>query len=81
MEKAVIELGPRDFSQGLSFVAVSRVKSLKGLAFQSRFEPSCLQKPDETETVQQLREDNEHCKQLGFELNTYGMDLSEYQFF
>jgi len=36
LDHAVIELGHTDFSAGLTFVAVSRVKSLNGLAFRSR---------------------------------------------
>jgi hypothetical protein len=27
-----------------------------------------------------LKKDTEHCSQLGFQLNTFGMDLSEYIF-
>jgi ATP-dependent DNA helicase PIF1 len=79
LEHAVIELGRSDFSAGLSFVAISRVKSLKGLAFRSQFDLTCLQKP-ESETMKMLRKDNDrHCT-LGFCLNTYGMDLSDYSF-
>ncbi|KIJ51664.1 hypothetical protein M422DRAFT_111565, partial [Sphaerobolus stellatus SS14] len=37
LKKVVIELGPSDFSLGLSFVAMSRVKKLSGLAFRSPF--------------------------------------------
>ena len=32
LEKVVVELGDKDFSAGLSFVAISQVKTLKGLA-------------------------------------------------
>ena len=35
LERVVIELGRTDFSPGLTFVAISRVKSLNGLAFRS----------------------------------------------
>jgi hypothetical protein len=31
-------------------------------------------------TMQMLKDDNEHHFQLGFQLDTYGMDLSEYVF-
>ena len=48
--------------------------------FWSYFSLSCLQKPKETGSMQMLKEDNEHWEQLGFTLNTYGMDLSKYQF-
>jgi hypothetical protein len=80
LEKAVIELGHADFSAGLSFVAVSRVKSLAGLAFRSRFAHTRLKKPKETDSMLMLRADTERRLQLGFSLHTYGMDLSEYTF-
>jgi ATP-dependent exoDNAse (exonuclease V) alpha subunit len=35
--KAVVELGEKDFSAGLTLVAISRVKTLKGLAFHTHF--------------------------------------------
>jgi ATP-dependent exoDNAse (exonuclease V) alpha subunit len=78
--KAVIELGPKDFSAGLSFVAISRVKTLAGIAFRSHFALSRLRRPQETESMRLLRMDNERRATLGFEVNTYGMDLDEYQF-
>jgi ATP-dependent DNA helicase PIF1 len=80
LEKVVVELGHADFSAGLSFVAISRVKSLAGLAFQTRFAHSQLKKPKETDSMVMLRLDTERHHQLGFTLNTYGMDLSEYIF-
>jgi len=39
----------------------------------------CCKKPKETDSMLMLKKDNEH-NQLGFQLNTYGMDLSEYTF-
>ena len=33
LEKSVVELGEKDFSAGLTFVAVSCVKTLKRLSF------------------------------------------------
>ena len=80
LEHAVIELGSSDFSAGLSFVAISRVKSLKGLAFHSRFDLSRLQKTTESDTMKMLRKDYDRCCTLGFHLDTYGMDLSDYSF-
>ena len=78
LDQVVVELGPSDFTPGLSFVAISRVKSLhKSLAFCSL---AHLQKVKETDSMKILREDNEQCHQLGFQLDTYGMDLSEYVF-
>lgn len=38
LDKAVIDLGPADFSTGLTFVAISRVRSLDGLAFRPGFD-------------------------------------------
>jgi ATP-dependent exoDNAse (exonuclease V) alpha subunit len=37
LEKAVIECGDKDFSAGLTFVAISQVKTLKGLTFCTHF--------------------------------------------
>jgi hypothetical protein len=76
----VLDLGPKDFSPGLSFVAISRVKTLKGLAFRCHFPWSRLQRAEETESMKMLREDNLRRANLGFTLDTYGMDLTEYQF-
>ena len=76
----VVELGEKDFSAGLSFVAISRVKTLQGLAFRTRFAHARLKKPKETDSMLMLNKDNERRNQLGFQLNTYGMDLSEYTF-
>ena len=39
-----------------------------------------LKKPKETDTILMLKKDTERRNQLGFQLNTYGMDLSEYTF-
>ena len=76
----VVELGDKDFSAGLSFVAISRVKNLKGLAFCTHFNHARLKKPKETETMLMLKKDTERRNLLGFQLNTFGMDLSEYIF-
>ena len=80
LEKAVVELGSKDFSAGLTFVAISQVKTLKGLAFCTHFDHAWLKKPKETDTMLMLKKDTEHCNQLGFQLNPYGMDFSEYTF-
>jgi ATP-dependent DNA helicase PIF1 len=78
LEKVVVDLGHADFSSGLSFVAISRVKSLKGLAFRTQFDQARLQRPKETAVMRMLQEDNIRRSQLDWELNDYGMDLSEY---
>jgi hypothetical protein len=49
LEKAVIEVGRQDFAPGLPFVLISRVRTLKGIAFRSPFVLERLQKPNETE--------------------------------
>jgi ATP-dependent exoDNAse (exonuclease V) alpha subunit len=78
LEKVVVELGDKDFSVGLSFVAISQVKTLKGLAFRTHFDHAQLKKPKETESMLMLKKDTERHNQLGFQLDTFGMDLSEY---
>ena len=80
LEDAVIELGHVDFSAGLSFVAISRVKTLNGLAFRSRFGLARLQKSTESDTMKMLRQDNDRRSTIGFHLDTFGMDLSNYIF-
>jgi hypothetical protein len=75
----VIDLGPKDFSSGLSFVAISRVKKLGGIAFRTAFPWSRLQRPKVTESMKML-EDTTRRANLGFELDTYGMDLTQYVF-
>src|SRR5882762_5592715 len=82
LERVVVELGDKDFAAGLTFVAISRVKTLKGLAFRTHFDHARLKKPKETDSmlISMLRRDTERRSQLGFQLNTYDMDLSEYVF-
>ena len=58
LEHATIDLGPKDFSSGLSFVAISQVKNLKGLAFHVPFGIQCPQCGEETKSMKMLREDN-----------------------
>ena len=64
----VVELGEKDFSGGLSFVTISQVETLQGLAFHTCFD-------QETDFMLMLNEDNEHYIQLGFQLNTYSVIL------
>jgi hypothetical protein len=77
LERAVIDLGEREFATGLSFVAMSCVKTLQGLAFRSRFGIGRLQRA-ETPALAKLKADNTCREGLGFTLNTYGVDLSRY---
>jgi ATP-dependent exoDNAse (exonuclease V) alpha subunit len=77
LDEAVIELGPADFSPGLVFVALSRIKTLKGLAIRSACGMARFAKPT-SDTARMLAEDNERRQVLeqGFQLNEYGVDLS-----
>jgi hypothetical protein len=43
LECAVIDLGPKDFALGLSFVAISRVKTLQALNFVLHFQSPTLE--------------------------------------
>ena len=79
LTRATIDLGAKDFSPVLSFVAISRVKTLAGIAFQQLFGLGRLQKPM-TESRKMLEDDMTHRAMLGFQLDTYNMDLSEYAF-
>lgn len=79
LTEATIELGPKDFSPGLAFVAISRVKSLHGLAFRSGFGLAHLQRP-ENDTMRMLNQDNVRRNALGFTVDTYGVDLSDFVF-
>lgn len=74
LERAVLELGPKDFAPGLAFVGMSRVRSLRGLAFASPFGRSRLQRAD-SPVLQRLRADTERREQLSFQLDTYGTDV------
>jgi len=68
----VVELGEKDFSAGLSYVAIFQVKTLQGLAFHTHFNHAHLKKPKETDSMLMLNKDNECCNQLRFQLNMYG---------
>ena len=59
LEKAVVELGKKNFSAGLTFVANSCIKTLKGLAFHTHFDHAQLKKPKETDTMLMLKKDTE----------------------
>ena len=61
-------------------MATSHVKTLRGLAFRTCFDHAQLKKPKETDTMLMLKKDTECHDLLGFQLNTYGMDLSKYTF-
>jgi hypothetical protein len=79
--EASIELGPKDFQAGLAFVAISRVKSLKGIAFRSSFPIGRLTRKEETPSMKMLKLDVIRRQRLGFVLDTFGVDLIDYTFF
>jgi hypothetical protein len=57
LECGVIDLGAKDFELGLSFVAISRVKSLASIAFHSPFPVSHLRNlPDDHPGKVSMRE-------------------------
>jgi ATP-dependent exoDNAse (exonuclease V) alpha subunit len=62
LDKAVVDLGEVDFTPGLSFVAMSRVKKLSGLLFKTSFPISHLQKLQGSS--RDLGADNECCGHL-----------------
>jgi len=80
LPEAVIELGLKEFTAGLSFVAISQVKTLGGLAFHSSFPLSHLHRKQETASMRMLKVDNIRQQQLGFSLHMYGISLDEYVF-
>ena len=55
------------------------MKTLAGIAFQQSYGLGRLQKPM-TESRKMLEDDMTHRAMLGFQLDTYNMDLSEYVF-
>ncbi|KZT34517.1 hypothetical protein SISSUDRAFT_1065241 [Sistotremastrum suecicum HHB10207 ss-3] len=78
LDKATIDLGPSDFALGLSFVAISRVKNLQGLAFRAPFGIARLQKPDKTAMMKELDKDNDRRKNSPLQVDTYGIDMTEW---
>jgi hypothetical protein len=61
-------LGPSDFSSGLSFVAISCVKTLAEIAFRSGFDYHRLLWEEEVESMKMLMEDVEQRNRIGFQL-------------
>ena len=58
VEKAVLNLSSRDFVPGLSYVAVSRVKTLRGILFEESFDYERFQ-VRQNETVRSRNADRE----------------------
>ena len=80
LPEAVIELGLKKFTAGLSFVVISQVKTLGGLAFHSPFPLSHLHRKEETASMRMLKVDNIRHQQLSFSPDIYGVSLDEYVF-
>ena len=80
LQEAVVELGPKDFQPGLAYVAISRLKSIQGLAFRSSFPITRLLRQTETESMRMLHADKVHRATLPLTLDTYGVDMSTYVF-
>ncbi len=80
LQEAVVELGPKDFQPGLSYVAISRVKSIQGLAFRSSFPITRLQRQEPTESMRMLGDDNARRASLPMRFETYDVDMSNYVF-
>jgi ATP-dependent DNA helicase PIF1 len=80
LQEAVVELGPKDFSPGLAYVAISRVKSLQGLAFRSSFPITRLQRQEQTDSMRMLVADINRRALLPLTLDTYDVDMSNYVF-
>ena len=79
LDRAVIDVGVKEFSPGLSFVAISRVRSLQGLAFRQWFPIERLARPNRSDNMRFLEVDNARRQTLEqWELDDYGMDLTEY---
>ncbi len=66
LDKVYLDLGDKDFAHGLSFVGLSRVKTLSGLLLKEAFPMSRLQKTRDTFTSSELRKDTERRAALDF---------------
>ncbi|KAJ6488709.1 hypothetical protein DFH09DRAFT_835954, partial [Mycena vulgaris] len=59
LNRAVIVLRQKDFSWGLSFVVISRVRKLAGVSFRTSFGLSRLQRPNVSESMRMLADDTQ----------------------
>jgi ATP-dependent DNA helicase PIF1 len=76
LSRAQIDLGPRDFSAGLSFVALSRVKRLDGILFLKSFSADRLESVGGSEgTKRQVKEDEDRRAALGFSSHPFSHRL------
>lgn len=58
LHRAVIDLGEKEFVPGLAFVAISRVRTLAGVAFKNYFPMARLLRPNVSEAMLALQDDN-----------------------
>ena len=80
LEKAAIEVGEKDFAPGLSFVAISRVKTLNGIAFLSPFPETRFQRPNQTSSMVDLQADTLRRRDLeSWEVDDYGQFLTIFE--
>ena len=77
LNKAVIELGEKDFVRGLSFVAISRVRAITDLAFLSRIGPHRL---DQVGMSNKVELDVRRREELGFIDATLAAEELGFQF-
>jgi hypothetical protein len=79
LERAAIEVADRDFAPGLSFVGISRVKTLNGIAFLSPFSDIRFLRPNESANMGYLQADTIWRQALeNWAVDYYGQDLSYY---
>ena len=80
LDRATIELGASDFAPGMAFVAISRIKTLNGLAFRTWFPlQRLLRSNTQSKNLRSLQEDNIRRRNLeNWEVDYYGQDLSYY---
>ena len=64
LDKAVLDLSGAEFSIGLAYVAVSRVKSLRGLMFEKYFTHERICPPDRSALLQQRLADEDRRRML-----------------
>lgn len=79
LDQVVIDLEERDFSPGLAYVAISRVKTLAGLLFKAPFLHSRLQRPRTTAASGHLTADNQRRLLLPMvDYTVYGVNMDDY---
>ncbi|KAN0079069.1 hypothetical protein V8E54_005582 [Elaphomyces granulatus] len=75
VSRAVLNISSRDFTPGLTYVAVSRVKSLGGLLFEEAFDFERF-RSRESDTMRMRREDTERRAEQHVIIDNYPSILS-----